>query len=110
MLKVNEQKVLADVKALIDKKSENLAKIEVDAKGYATAHGYDEEKTAKFVKFTQELQDNGLSAEETAKLELLSSYIDEVEEEVVEEELKLNVVPTTDGEVASSTVATVNHI
>lgn len=109
MLKVNEQKVLADVKALIEEKNANLAKIEVDAKAYATAHGYDDEKTAKFVKFTQELQGNGLSAEETAKLELLSSYIDEVEE-VVDEELKCNVVPTTDGEVASSTIATINNI
>ena len=111
MLKVNEEKVLQDTKALIDKKNENLAKIEIDAKAYAASHGYDEDKTAKFVKFTQELQGNGLSAEDTAKLEILSSYIEEVEEETVEsEELKCNVVPTTEGEVASSTMATINNI
>lgn len=111
MLKVNEDKILQDHDSLIAKKNENLANIEADAKVYATSHGYDEEKTIKFVKFTQELQGNGLSAEETAKLELLSSYIDEVEEEVAEGEMvKCNVVPTTEDEVATSTVATINNI
>ena len=110
MLKVNEEKILADTKALVDKRNENLAKIEIDAKAYAVSHGYDEDKTEKFVKFTQELQGDGLSVEDKAKLEILSSYIEEVEEEIIEEELKLNIVPTTDGEVASSTIATINNI
>ena len=111
MLKVNEQKVLEDTKALIDKKNDNLAKIEADAKAYAVAHGYDEDKTAKFVKFTQEIEGNGLSAEESAKLELLSSYIDDVEEGVEGEELKCNIVPTDpNGAIADSTVGAINNI
>ncbi len=88
MIKVNEEKILLDHKELVEKKEKNLAAIEVDAKAYAVAHGYDEEKTAKFVAFTQDIQGNGLSDKENVKLEILSSYIDEVEEE-----LKLNIVP-----------------
>lgn len=80
MLKVNEDKILFDHKELVDKKDKNLAAIEVDAKAYAVAHGYDDEKTAKFVTFTQDIQGNGLSDKENAKLEILSAYIDEVEE------------------------------
>ncbi len=86
MLKVNEEKLLSDHKALGAKKFENLAAIEKDATAYAVAHGYDEEKTAKFVAFTQEIQGNGLSAEESTKLEILGSYIEEVAEEEVANE------------------------
>lgn len=84
MLKVNEEKLLHDHKELVEKKEKNLAAIEVDAKAYAVAHGYDEEKTAKFIAFTQEIQGNGLSDKENAKLDILSAYIDEVEEPVEE--------------------------
>lgn len=86
MLKVNEEKLLHDHKELVEKKAKNLDAIKVDATAYAVAHGYDEEKTAKFVAFTQDIQGNGLSDNENAKLELLSSYIDEVEEPKAEEE------------------------
>lgn len=85
MLKVNEEKILLDHKELVEKKEKNLVAIEVDAKAYAVAHGYDEEKTAKFVAFTQDIQGNGLSDKENAKLEILSAYIDEVEESTAEE-------------------------
>lgn len=85
MFKVNEEKLLQDHKELVEKKDKNLAAIEVDAKAYAVAHGYDEEKTAKFIAFTQDIQGNGLSDKENAKLEILSAYIDEVEEVVAEE-------------------------
>lgn len=84
MLKVNEEKILFDHKELVEKKEKNLAAIEIDAKAYAVAHGYDEEKTAKFIAFTQDIQGNGLSDEENTKLEILSAYIDEVEEPVEE--------------------------
>lgn len=85
MLKVNEEELLLDYEELVEKKSQNLAAIEVDAKAYAVAHGYDEEKTAKFIAFTQDIQGNGLSDKENTKLEILSAYIDEVEELVAEE-------------------------
>ena len=111
MLKVNEEKILFDRKELVEKKEKNLAAIEVDAKAYAVSHGYDEDKTEKFAKFTQELQGDGLSAEESAKLELLSSYIDDVEEGVEGEELKCNIVPTDpNGAIADSTVGAINNI
>lgn len=80
MLKVNEEKVLQDYCELVTKKDDNLGKIEVDARAYARAHGYDEEKTAKFVAFTQDIEGNGLSEEDSAKLALLNAYIVNVEE------------------------------
>ncbi len=82
MQKVNEEKLLHDHAELIGKRGEHLAEIEADAREYATNHGYDEEKTEKFIAFTKELEGDGLSAEENAKLELLGSYIDEVEDPV----------------------------
>lgn len=96
MLKVNEEKILFDHKELVEKKEKNLAAIEVDAKAYAVAHGYDEEKTAKFIAFTQDIQGNGLSDKENAKLEILSDYIDEVEETVAEEAESAEVCGQTD--------------
>lgn len=85
MLKVNEEKLLLDHKALVDKRETNLAAIEKQSTLYAIDRGYDEAKTAQFVAFTKELEGNGLTAEETVKLELLSSYIEEVEEPAQEE-------------------------
>ena len=96
MLKVNEEKLLQDRKELVTKKNENLAAIEVDAKAYAVAHGYDEEKTAKFVAFTQDIQGNGLTDKENAKLEILSDYIEEVEELVEEVAESAGVATETD--------------
>ena len=85
MLKVNEKKLLLDHKALVDKRETNLAEIEKQATLYAIDRGYDETKTAQFVAFTKELEGNGLPAEENAKLELLSAYVEEVEEPAQEE-------------------------
>lgn len=96
MLKVNEEKILFDHKELVEKKEKNLAAIEIDAKAYAVAHGYDEEKTAKFIAFTQDIQGNGLSDKEKAKLEILTGYIDEVEEPVAEEAESAEVATETD--------------
>ena len=79
MLKVNEEKILADYNSLVEKKEKGLSAVETDAKAYAMAHGYDEEKTAKFVAFTQEIQGSGLSDNELDKLEVLGSYIEEIE-------------------------------
>lgn len=110
MLKVNEEKILQDTQALVMKKHDNLAKIKADATAYAIAHGYDAEKTARFVEFTQGIEDNGLSAEESVKLEILSSYIDEFEEISEGEVVKCNVVPATDGEVASTTFSIITNI
>lgn len=80
MLKVNEEKILKDYSDLVEKKEKGLSSVEADAKAYALAHGYDEEKTAKFVTFLQGLQGSGLSDAELAKLDLLGSYIEEIEE------------------------------
>lgn len=86
MLKVNEEKLFNDHAALVAKRESNLAEIEKQATAYAASRGYDEEKTAQFVAYTQELEGDGLSAEEKAKLEILEAYIEEVEEEPVEPE------------------------
>lgn len=82
MLKVNEEKILADYNGLVEEKEKGLSAVEADAKAYALAHGYDEEKTAKFIAFTQDIQGSGLSDKELAKLEVLSSYIEDIEEPV----------------------------
>ena len=69
---------------MVDKRKANLAEIEKQATLYAAERGYDEAKTAQFVSFTIELEGDGLSVEEKAKLELFSSYIEEVEESAEE--------------------------
>lgn len=106
MLKVNKEKILNDYKELVEKKAQNLAAIEVDAKAYAAAHGYNEDKTAKFVAFTQEIQGNGLSDDENATLVILSSYLKEVEEPVAEEE----VAEATPVDAINAVGVTVNNI
>lgn len=87
MLKVNEERLLFDHAELVGKRAEHLAEIEADAREYSASHGYDEEKTEKFVAFTKELEGDGLSAEDKAKLELLESYIYEVENPAEEVEI-----------------------
>ena len=84
MLKVNEEKLLHDHAELVAKREENLAEVEADAREYATAHSYSDEKTEKFVAFTKELEGDGLSAEDKARLDILESYIEEVEDPVEE--------------------------
>lgn len=87
MKKVNEEKLLLDHAELVAKREANLAEIEKQATIYAIDRGYSEEKTAQFIAFTKELEGDGLSAEENAKLELLESYIEEVEDPAVETEV-----------------------
>ena len=87
MQKVNEEKLLLDHAGLIVKREEHLAEIEADARLYAASHGYDEEKTEKFVAFTKGLEGDGLSAEDKAKLEILEAYIEEVEDPAEEVEI-----------------------
>lgn len=87
MLKVNEEKILADYKSILEKKSVKVAEIEAQVRPFAVSLGYDEEKTKGLIAYIQEQNGNGLSAEDTAKLEILSSYIDEVEEPVAESEV-----------------------
>lgn len=108
MLKVNEEKILADYASLVEKKEKGLSAVEADAKAYAVAHGYDEVKTAKFVAFTQEIQGSGLSDKELEKLEVLGSYIEEVEElvgEIAQEE-----VAETSVDSLNAKSATVNNV
>lgn len=96
MLKVNEEKLLHDYHILDAKKHDNLTVIDADAKAFAVAHGYDEKTTADFVAFTEKASGYGLTADENAKLELLSSYIDEVEESVAETAESAEVASETD--------------
>ena len=80
MLKVNEERLLHDHAELVEKREANLAEIEKEARIYAISRKYDEETTAQFVAFTQKLEGDGLSAEESAKLEVLATYIEDVED------------------------------
>ena len=86
--KVNEEKLLRDQAELVAKRDANLAEIEAQAMKYAIERGYDEEKTSKFVAYTKGLEGDGLSLEEKAKLDFLTSYIDEFEfDEPAQEEV-----------------------
>ena len=80
MLKVNEEKILADYNSLLEKKNANLANIEAQVRPFALSLGYDEEKTKGLIDYVSKQNGSGLTEEDTALLEVLSSYIDEVEE------------------------------
>ncbi len=92
MLKVNEEKILQDIDILRNKKSENLAKIEADVKTVAISRNYDEDKMAKLIAYAQELEGNGLSNEDNAKLVILENYIEEVTEQPIDEVVTDSVV------------------
>lgn len=85
MLKVNEEKLLHDYHILDAKKADSLAVIEKDAKTYAEAHSYNEAQTAELIACITKLQNGGLTADESARLAILGSYIEEVAEEEVAE-------------------------
>lgn len=105
MLKVNEEKLLADHKALAEKQEKGYAASEADAIAFAQAHGYDEKKTADFVKYVQEIGKGGLTVKELHKLEVLGSYIEEIADE---EETALEESVAIENPVTAN--ATVNHI
>ena len=105
MQKVNEEKLLHDHAELVAKREENLAEVEADAREYAANHGYSEDKTEQFVAFTKELEGDGLSTDEKAKLELLASYIEEVED-FAEEAGSDEGAPSEEAEPAPATAST----
>ena len=105
MLKVNEEKLLLDHAELVAKREEHLAEIEADARAYAQAHGYDEEKASQFIAFTKELEGDGLSAEDKVRLELFESYIEEVED-FAEEAGSDEGAPSEEAEPAPATAST----
>ena len=92
MLKVNEEKILADYKSLLEKKNANLANIEAQVRPFALSLGYDEEKTKGLIDYVSKQNGSGLTEEDTALLKVLSSYIDEVEEPVEETESEVTEV------------------
>lgn len=112
MLRVNEDKVLQDYCELVTKRDDNLGKIEVDARAYALAHNYSDEKTQKFIAFVlQEIEDNGLSEDDAVKLNILSAYIKEIEEvdEPVDDEVEQSTLEMSyDGNI--KTVLTNNNL
>lgn len=92
MLKVNVDKLLADYNALVEKQEKKLKEIETEARAYATKRGFDADKTAETIDAFQALENNGLSDEDGEKLNVLDSYIDEVDEPIAEEKTD---APTT---------------
>lgn len=85
MFKVNDEKLIQDYIALVDKQEKGFAASAEDAKAFALAHGYNEKKTEEFVKYVQELGKGGLSVVELHKLEHLSAYIEEVPDDAEKE-------------------------
>ena len=92
MLKVNVDKLLADYNALVEKQEKKLKEIETEARAYATKRGFDADKTAETIDAFQALENNGLSDEDGEKINVLDSYIDEVDEPIAEEKTD---APTT---------------
>lgn len=92
MLKVNVDKLLADYNALVEKQEKKLKEIEAEARAYATKRGFDADKTTETIDAFQALENNGLSDEDGEKLNVLDSYIDEVDEPIAEEKTD---APTT---------------
>ena len=92
MLKVNVDKLLADYNALVEKQEKKLKEIETEARAYATKRGFDADKTAETIDAFQALENNGLSDEDGKKLNVLDSYIDEVDAPIAEEKTD---APTT---------------
>lgn len=86
MLKVKTEQIRADYVALQEAKEANLANIEAQVRPFALSLGYDEEKTKGLIDYVQKQNGNGLSDKDAALLEILSSYIDDVEEHVDEVE------------------------
>lgn len=83
MLKVKEQELLQAYNELVAKKENGQTVVEEDAVAFATAHGYDEEKTKRFVAYVlSENPNNGLTAKEVTKLEVLGEFVEEVADEV----------------------------
>ena len=99
MLKVNEEKLIADYKGLIEKKESNIDEIESSARAYGVSRGYTEEKLERFIEFCKENEDGGLCEEDEELLEILSEYIinvDDEEEESEEEPEKADELDPTD--------------
>lgn len=92
MLKVNVDKLLADYNALVEKQEKKLKEIETEARAYATKRGFDADKTVETIDAFQALENNGLSDDDGEKLNVLDSYIDEVDEPIAEEKTD---APTT---------------
>lgn len=84
MLKVKEQELLQAYNELVAKKENGQTAAESDSIVFAQAHGFDEERTKKFVAYVlSENPNNGLTAKEVAKLEVLGEFIEEVADEVL---------------------------
>lgn len=83
MLKVKEQELLQAYNELAEKKKQGQSVTEMDAIAFATTHGYNEEKTKRFVAYVLSDNPNGdLTDEEIVKLEILGKYIEEVADDV----------------------------
>ena len=75
MYQIDGNKMSTDYKKLCEKRDYHLAIVEQAAKTFASTRGYDEAKTAKFIECVKGLENDGLTADEHAKLEFLGGYI-----------------------------------
>lgn len=79
ILVVDEEKILHDYKEIKANQNQKLEEIEQSAAIYANNRGYSAEKTADFIEFAKAAENYGLSAEDNAKLDILSGYVSEKE-------------------------------
>ena len=111
MLKVNVDKLLADYNALVEKQEKKLKEIEAEARAYATKRGFDTDKTAETIDAFQALENNGLSDEDGEKLNVLDSYIDEVDEPIAEEKTDApTIAPTGTATAPNAVNGVVNRV
>ena len=77
MLKVNSEKLLQDYEELCEKRSTAIDKIKAAAQAFAETRGYDENQTNDFISYVIDVEECGLTENETEMLEFLSRYVEE---------------------------------
>lgn len=83
MLKVLDEKLLSDFRAIEEKRKAAREGIAVATRTFAQNLGYDEEHAAALVAFVQENNaPDGLTDAERAKMEILAEYVVEIADDV----------------------------
>lgn len=78
MLKINQDKLVQDYKALVEKQAQGYAADEAALRAFGHSQGYSEKYIEALLEFSKEKRKGGLSVIELHKLEHLAEYVEEV--------------------------------
>lgn len=81
MKAVNTEQLLQDYEVIAAEQEARLAEIERQALAFANARGYTAEKAEEFIKYVQHAENDGLTEQEKAVLNVLGKYIYEEADE-----------------------------